>query len=123
LLVIGIEYAAFLALLAFVGELIPVVGLTLAMIPAALVALSEGGLALAGVVFVAYFIIGQIENHILYPNVMNKMVGVPSVVVIISLIVGAKLAGFWGILIAVPLAAIMIGFLDDLDNHKIPEVN
>ena len=71
----------------------------------------------------AYFIIGQIENHILYPNVMNKMVGVPSVVVIISLIVGAKLAGFWGILIAVPLAAIMIGFLDDLDNHKIPEVN
>jgi predicted PurR-regulated permease PerM len=123
LLVIGIEYAAFLALLAFVGELIPVVGLTLAMIPAALVALSEGGATLAGIVFLAYFVIGQIENHILYPNVMNKMVGVPSVVVIISLIVGAKLAGFWGILIAVPLAAIMIGFLDDLDNHKIPEVN
>lgn len=121
--VIGIEYAGFLALLAFVGELIPVVGLTLAMIPAALVALSEGGATLAGIVFLAYFVIGQIENHILYPNVMNKMVGVPSVVVIISLIVGAKLAGFWGILIAVPLAAIMIGFLDDLDNHKIPEVN
>lgn len=119
--VIGLEYAAFLALLAFVGELIPVVGLTLAMVPALLVALSTGGPSLAGIVFLAYFIIGQIENHILYPNVMNKMVGVPSVVVIISLIIGAKLAGFWGILVAVPLAAIMIGFLDDLDNHKLPK--
>ena len=123
LLIMGIEYAAFLAILAFIGELIPVVGLTLAMIPAVLVAVATGGPTLAGIVFIVYFIIGQIENHVLYPNVMHKMVGVPSVVVIISLIVGAKLAGFWGILIAVPLAAIMIGFLDDLDNHKIPEVN
>lgn len=123
LLVIGIEYAAFLAILAFAGELIPVVGLTLAMVPALLVALATGGPATAGVVFLAYFVIGQIENHVLYPNVMHKMVGVPSVMVIISLIIGAKMAGFWGILIAVPLAAIVMGFLDDLDNHKLPQVD
>lgn len=120
MLVIGVPYAALLAVIAFVGELIPIVGMTLAMIPAVLLALSSGGWSLAGITFVTYFIIGQIENHILYPKVMNKMVGVPSVVVIIALIIGAKLAGFWGIVLAVPVASIFLELLSDIDSRKLP---
>jgi predicted PurR-regulated permease PerM len=52
---------------------------------------------------------------------MNKMVGVPSLVVIISLIIGAKLAGFWGVLLAVPMASILMEFLNDLDQGRIEE--
>jgi predicted PurR-regulated permease PerM len=49
---------------------------------------------------------------------MNKMVGVPSVVVIIALVIGAKLAGIWGVLLAVPLASILMELADDVNKRK-----
>ncbi len=118
--ILDVPYAAMLACIAFVGEFIPVVGMTLAMIPAVLIALSSGGVSLAGMVFVVYFTVGQIENHIMYPRVMDRVVGVPSVVVIISIIVGAKIAGFWGIVLAVPLASILLEFISDIGTDRIP---
>lgn len=120
LYILDVPYAAMLACIAFVGEFIPVVGITLAMIPAVLIALSSGGVSLAGMVFVVYFIVGQIENHIMYPRVMDRVVGVPSVVVIISIIVGAKIAGFWGIVLAVPLASILLEFISDIGTDRMP---
>ncbi len=118
MLILDMPYAALLALLAFFGELIPVVGLSLATIPALFIAWVHGGTSLLGIVALIYIIIGQLENHVLYPKVMNKMVGVPSVVVIISLVVGAKLAGIWGVLLAVPMAAIFMEFADDVRKKK-----
>lgn len=118
MLLLNMPYSTLLALLAFFGELIPMVGLTLATIPALFIAWSHGGLSLLGIVAVIYLIIGQLENHILYPKVMNKMVGVPSVVVIISILIGAKLAGIWGILLAVPLASIFMELADDVGKRK-----
>lgn len=118
MLILDMPYASLLALLAFFGELIPVVGLTIATIPGLFIAWVHGGTSLLGIVALIYVIIGQLENHVLYPKVMNKMVGVPSVVVIISLIVGAKLAGIWGVLLAVPVAAICMEFADDVRKKK-----
>jgi predicted PurR-regulated permease PerM len=117
-LILGLPYAALLAVLAFVGELIPMVGLTLAMIPAFFIAWTHGGLSLLGVTALIYFIISQLESHVLYPKVMNKMVGVPSVVVIIAIVIGAKLAGIWGVLLAVPLASILMELADDVNKRK-----
>ncbi len=114
MLILDMPYAALLALLAFFGELIPVVGLSLATIPALFIAWVHGGTSLLGIVALIYIIIGQLENHVLYPKVMNKMVGVPSVVVIISLVVGAKLAGIWGVLLAVPIASIFMELAEDV---------
>lgn len=118
MLILDIPYAALLAIFAFVGELIPVVGLTLAMLPAILLAFVTGGFSLFGLVFGIYFVIGQIENHILYPNIMNRFVGVPSVIVIIALVIGASLAGFWGILLAVPVSAVVMEVMSDLEKKK-----
>jgi predicted PurR-regulated permease PerM len=118
MLVISMPYAALLAVLAFVGELIPVVGLTIATVPALFIAWSHGGLPFLGIVALIYFIVSQLENHVLYPKVMNKMVGVPSVIVIISLIVGAKFAGLWGVVLAVPLASIVMEFVNDIEKRK-----
>ena len=118
MLILGMPYATLLAILAFFGELIPMVGLTLATIPALFIAWVHGGVSLLGIVALIYFIIAQLENHVLYPKVMNKMVGVPSVVVIIAIIVGAKLAGIWGVILAVPLASILMELADDVDKRK-----
>lgn len=118
MLILSIPYATLLAVLAFVGELIPMVGLTFATIPALFLAWTHGGTSLLIIVAVIYFIIAQLENHVLYPKVMNKMVGVPAIVVIISLIVGAKFAGLWGMILAVPLAAILMEFINDVEKRK-----
>jgi predicted PurR-regulated permease PerM len=118
MLILDMPYSTLLAVLAFVGELIPMVGLTLATVPALFLAWVHGGTSLLGVVAIIYFIISQLENHVLYPKVMNKMVGVPSVVVIISIVIGAKLAGIWGVLLAVPLASILMELADDINKRK-----
>ncbi len=118
-LMLGIPYAALLAVLAFVGELIPMVGLTLAMVPALFLAWTHGGIHLLWVTGLIYFTISQIESHILYPKVMSKMVGVPSVVVIIAIVIGAKIAGIWGVLLAVPVASILMELASDLEKKKL----
>jgi predicted PurR-regulated permease PerM len=79
---------------------------------------THGGASLLGIVVVIYFVISQLESHILYPRVMSKMVGVPSVIVIIALVIGAKLAGIWGVLLSVPLAAIFMELAADLEKSK-----
>lgn len=116
--ILGVPYAGLLASLAFFGEFIPVVGLTIATVPALFVAYASGGLQLLGIVAVIYFIVSQLEGNVLYPKMMNKLIGVPSVIVMISLIVGMKLAGFWGVLLSVPVAAIVMELLSDIDKRK-----
>lgn len=118
MLVLGMPYAALLAVLGFFGELVPIVGLTIATIPALFIAYATGGINLLGIVALIYFIISQLENHVLYPRVMNKMVGVPSVIVIIALVIGAKFAGIWGVILSVPLAAIFMELASDLQKRK-----
>lgn len=118
LLFLGMPYAALLGVFGFFGELIPMVGLTFATIPALFIAWAHGGLPFLGIVAVIYFIISQLENHVLYPRVMNKMVGVPSVIVIIALIIGAKFAGIWGVILSVPMAAIFMELASDLEKRK-----
>lgn len=118
MLILGMPYAALLGVLGFVGELIPMVGLTFATVPALFIAWTNGGVPLLGIVAVIYFIISQLENHVLYPRVMNKMVGVPSVIVIIALVIGAKFAGFWGVVLSVPIAAVFMELASDHSKRK-----
>ncbi len=116
--IIGMENAFLFALLAAVGEVIPIVGMMIATIPAVLVALLSGGAPFAVTVLIFYVLVTQFENHILAPLVVNKVVGIPSVIVIISLVVGAILAGFWGVLLAVPVAATIMEFVGDIESSK-----
>lgn len=118
LLVIGMPNAFLFALLAAVGEIIPMVGMLIATVPAVLVALLSGGAAFAVTVLIFYILVTQFENHILAPLVVNKVVGIPSVIVIIALVVGGSLAGFWGVLLAVPVAATVMEFVGDIESSK-----
>lgn len=118
MLILDMPYPALLAVLAFLGELVPLVGLTLTTIAALFLAWIHGGVSLLVIVGAICLIISQLESHILYPKVMNKMVGVPSVVVIIAMVIGAKIAGLWGVVLAVPLASILMELADDLNKRK-----
>lgn len=117
LTVLQIEYALVLAIMAAVFELIPVFGPILSAVPAILLGFSHN-VTTGLLVFGLYLIIQQFENHLLYPLVVKKIVGVPSLVVILALIIGAKLVGFLGLILAVPMSAVLIEFLGDLEQRK-----
>lgn len=104
--ILGVPYFYVLALIAGVGELIPVVGPVLSAVPAIAVAFSVSP-ALALGVAVFFVVQQQIENHVLVPRVMSRQVGVSPVVVIIALLIGGSLLGFVGAILAVPTAAIL----------------
>jgi predicted PurR-regulated permease PerM len=118
--IIGMPYASLFAFLAFLGEMIPVVGLLLASIPAIIMGYFSGGLYFALIIAAVFFVISQLENYVIYPKIMNSVIGVPAIIILISFIVGAQLAGFWGIVLAVPIAAIVMEFVNDVVNEKIP---
>ncbi len=123
LTIMGIPYALLLAMFAFIGELIPLVGIMLSLIPASLIAFSHGGLEQAILLTIIFFVISQFESHILQPRIMDRVVGVPALVVIIALLIGGSLLGFWGVLLAVPLAAITMELLNDIDKEKHRELD
>jgi putative heme transporter len=66
-----------------------------------------------------YVIIQQFESHLIYPLVVKKVVGVSPVIVILALIIGAKLAGFLGIVLSVPMVSALMEFVDDIEKRKI----
>jgi predicted PurR-regulated permease PerM len=102
----GVPYFYVLALIAGIGELIPIVGPLLSAIPAIAVAFSVSP-ALALGVLVFFIVQQQFENHLLVPRVMSRQVGVSPVIVIIALLIGGSLLGVVGAILAVPTAAIL----------------
>jgi predicted PurR-regulated permease PerM len=113
LYIMGVPYFYVLALIAGLGEMMPIVGPLLAAIPAVIVALSVSpGLALA---VTAFFVFQQqFENHLLVPKLMERQVGVSAVVVVLSILVGGSLLGVVGAILAVPSAAIAQVLLEEL---------
>lgn len=103
---IGVPYFYVLALISAVGELIPIVGPILAALPAIAVAATVS-YEKALIVIVFFVVQQQFENHLLVPKLMERQVGVSAVTVIISLLIGGKLLGILGVLLAVPTAAIV----------------
>ena len=118
LTILGIPNALLLAVLAGVFELIPVFGQILAAIPGITVAFATGGITAALLVAGLYLIVQQFEANLIYPVVVKKVVGVPPLLVILALIVGAKLAGFLGVLLSAPIAAALQEFVADIDRDK-----
>lgn len=122
LAILGVENALFLAVIAGVTELIPVFGMVMAFIPAVAVAYFQEGTTLALLVAGLYLIIQQFESHLIYPLVVKKIIGIPPILTIIMLLVGAKLAGFLGVMLSVPLAAVLVEVLSDIEKKKHPKI-
>lgn len=103
---IGMKYVLALAVLAGLLEVVPTIGPVTAAVPAVLIGVSHsyfmGFSALA-----VSIIVQQLENHLIVPIVMRKVIGINPVVTLIVLIIGGRIAGLLGILLAIPLFLIM----------------
>lgn len=105
LTILGIPYALPLALIAAIFEIIPILGPIIAAIPAVLVGLTIApimGLATAAL----FLIIQQLENNLVVPMVMSRVIGLQPPIVIIALLIGAKLAGIGGAFLAIPVIVV-----------------
>jgi len=118
LLIIGIPYALLIAVFTALVELIPIFGSLTAGAVAAAVAFSTGGFPLALIVVGFYVVVNQFEANLIYPLIVKKVIGVPPLMVIVALIAGGTLAGFLGMLLSVPIAAVALELLSDFEKHK-----
>jgi predicted PurR-regulated permease PerM len=108
----GMKYALVLALLAAILELVPYIGPIISAIPAVFLGFTQSpilGLIVIGI----YVLVQQLENHLIVPSVMKKTVGLNPLIIILVVLVGGKLAGILGALLAVPIATTLhVFFLD-----------
>ncbi len=114
---IGIKFALLLGIIAMVLELVPHAGPVLSAIPAVIFAFSQSP-TLGLWVILAYVIIHQIESHVLVPIVLGRTVGLNPVVVILALLIGFKLAGILGMILSVPVAAIVVEILYEFGKEE-----
>ena len=112
--ILHVRFALLLAIIAGILELVPYIGPVLAAVPAVILAIFQGPFLLAAWVVVLYIVVQQLENYLLVPLIMKKAVGLNPVVVIIALLIGGKLLGILGILLAVPAAAVLAEFFKDI---------
>jgi len=116
-----IKYALVLALIAALVEFIPYFGPIFSSIPAILLALNQS-LSFALLVAVLYLIIQWVENNIVVPKVMQKVVGLNPIVIIAVLLIGFKLANVIGAILAIPVATAVSVFIQDIFDHKLGSV-
>ena len=114
---LGIQYALLLALIAGVMELVPY-GILVALIPAISFSYLSGGISTALMVAGAYVIIHQFEVFLFSPLVIKSVVGLSPLVVILSALIGFELGGFWGLVLAIPVAVFIMELMGDLEKKK-----
>ena len=114
---LGIPFFYVLALIAGVGEMIPIIGPILSAIPAVAVAAT---VSYQKALFVILFFViqQQFENHVLVPKVMERQVGVSAVTVVVALLIGGNLLGIVGAILAVPTAAILQVVLSEIAKQQ-----
>lgn len=103
--ILSVPYALPLALVAGIFEIIPLIGPIISAIPAILVGLTISP-AIALAVLALFIIVQQLENNLIVPMVMSKVVGLQPPVVIVALLIGAKLNGIGGAFLAIPVVLI-----------------
>jgi len=114
---LGVPYAVALGLIVAILDLIPLAGATIAAILIGTVAFLHS--IPAGIIVVTFFIVyQQIENHLLQPVIYGRTVQLSPLAVLISILIGAELAGILGALAAIPIAGSIQVVLVDWLRHR-----
>jgi predicted PurR-regulated permease PerM len=112
----GVPYFYVVALVAAVGETIPIVGPIVAGVTAVVVALTASP-KLALIAGSYFLVLHQLEANVLVPKIMERRVGVSPVVVIVALLIGGELWGLLGAILAVPTAAIVTAIVSEMSGE------
>lgn len=105
--IIGLRFWLLIGVIAGLFNMIPLVGPYIGGIPGVLIALTTAEPITAVLVVVVMVVVQQIDNHFISPVVMHRLVKLHPVVVMLALLLGGTLLGFFGLLIAVPTAAVL----------------
>ena len=103
---VGMEYALLIGLICGIFDLIPYFGPVIGAVPAVLLALTHSPV-MAFKVALVIFIVQQLEGNIISPKLMGESVGLHPLWVVFALLACGEIAGFWGLFLAVPLAAVI----------------
>jgi predicted PurR-regulated permease PerM len=109
----GVPYFYVIALIAAIGETIPIVGPVIGGVTAVAVALSVSP-KLALIVGAYFLALHQLEANVLVPKIMERSVGVSPVAVLVALLVGGALMGLAGAILAIPTAALLSVILEEI---------
>lgn len=107
LLFFRIKYALLIGLFAGVVDIIPYVGAVAGAIPAIVLAVFEHGPLLALGLAFGFFLLYELEGHIIAPAIVSQRVGLTPLLVIVSILIGAELGGIGGMFLSVPIAGII----------------
>jgi len=107
LFICDVEYAFLIGLISGAVNFIPYLGVIICIVPSVLLALIGKGIMQAIVVAALLLFIQQLEGQIISPAVMGEALGLPPLIIIMALIIGGQSLGLLGMLIAVPLSAII----------------
>lgn len=118
LLILDVKYALVLALIAGLTEFVPYLGPILAAIPAVFLAFTQGGWVFMLIVAALYYIIQLVENNIIVPKLMQKVVGLNPIVSIAVLLIGFELAGIVGAVLSIPVATAVTVVIKDIFERK-----
>lgn len=112
LFIMGVPYALILATLATLFVFVPF-GTALSMAPAVVLGYLGGGVGLAIQIFIFYGIVHYLESYFFTPYILHRTIGMPMLVIILSAIACFELFGLIGIVIAIPIAVLILELLYD----------
>ncbi len=110
LLPLGVPFAGVLAVVAGLAVIIPFFGPIIAMVPIIAITLLGAPDKLLWVL-VLTLVLQQITLNILGPRIIGTAVGIHPIFVFLALLLGSRIAGFWGVLLAMPIAGIIATFV------------
>ena len=119
LTILGVKYALVLAIISGLTEFVPYLGPIMAAIPAIFLAFTQKPM-LALFVAVLYYIIQIVENNIIVPKIMQKVVGLNPIVSIAVLLIGFKVGGVVGAVMSIPVATAINVFVQDIFANRLP---
>ncbi len=117
LTLIGLKYALALAVLAGILEVVPNLGPVLAAVPAILIGFSQSAF-LGFAALAVSFIVQQLENNLIVPLVMEKVVGLNPIITLMALIIGGKVGGVLGVILAIPATLCIETLLMELTKQE-----
>ena len=120
--ILGINYAALLALLVGLSVLIPYIGAALVTVPVALIAFFQWGVSSDFMyLMIAYGVIQALDGNVLVPLLFSEAVNLHPVSIIVAVLVFGSLWGFWGVFFAIPLATLVKAVVTAWPNSGVSE--
>ena len=129
--ILGVRFALLLAIFSGIAEIIPFIGPITAGAIAMLVVLTTGEVSFgltpfqgAALVALIYFLVRQIQDYLIAPQIMGKIVGLHPLLILFAVLAGGRIGGLLGVILAVPIAAairIILEFSLDKINQTQPD--